>query len=226
MIKLGLRLKTIASLVPDGARVCDVGTDHARLPIYLKQSGKALSVIATDLNEKPLKFAKENIEKSGVSEISLRLCDGLSGVMSGEADTVIVAGIGGEVISGILKNCDWIKNSAVTLILQPTTSPEALRKFLISEGFDIVTETPVFENRKIYSVIIASFNGNVLTPENYFYYIGKMIPKNDGLIYIKKQQKRILDYINAYKNIPEKKHDYELNLKIFNDIEKILTENN
>lgn len=225
MSELSLRLKAIASLVPIGARVCDVGTDHARLPIYLKQMGIAHSVIATDLNEKPLKFAKDNIEKSGVSDIELRLCDGLSAVEDGEANTVIIAGIGGEVISGILKTCGWIKNSNITLILQPTTSPEVLRKTLIMSSFNILTETPLLENGKIYSIMTARFCGNTINYPEHFYYIGK-VPKNEnGIIYIKKQQKRIFDCMNAYKNIPNKQTEYELLKEIYTEIEKTLTEN-
>ncbi len=225
MSELSLRLRTIASLVPIGARVCDVGTDHARLPIYLKQHKIAISVIATDLNEKPLKFAKENIEKSGISGIKLRLCDGLSAVQKGEVDTVIVAGIGGEVMSEILKSCNWIKSSNITLILQPTTSPEILRKSLINNGFDILTEIPLFENGKIYSIMTARFCGGALNYPEHFYYIGK-VPKNeDGIIYIKKQQKRIFDCMNAYKNIPAKQKEYKLFNKIYLEIKKTLTEN-
>ena len=98
MTHLSLRLETIASLVPLGARVCDVGTDHGLLPIYLKQKGIAKSVIATDLNEKPLENARKNISSSGITDISLRLCDGLSGVSQNEADTVIIAGMGEKLL--------------------------------------------------------------------------------------------------------------------------------
>jgi tRNA (adenine22-N1)-methyltransferase len=224
MPELSLRLKTIASLVPLGARVCDVGTDHARLPIYLKQSGIANNVIATDLNEKPLEFAKENIESSGVSGISLRHCDGLSAVKEGEADTVIIVGIGGEVISGILENCDWIKTTGITLILQPTTSPEVLRKTLINNGFDIITETPLLENNKIYSIMLARFCGTITPYPEHFYYIGKIPKTEHGIIYIKKQLKRITDYVNAYENIPAKQKEYKLFKNIYLEIEKTLTE--
>ena len=122
---LSLRLKTIAGFVKKGARVCDVGTDHARLAIYLKKSGIAESVIATDINEKPLLTAKRNIENAGVFGIDLRLCDGLSFVNRNEADTIIIAGIGGNVISGIIDGGRqfFIKDCA-TFILQPTTAPE------------------------------------------------------------------------------------------------------
>ena len=80
MNNLSLRLSTIASLVPKGAFVCDVGTDHGFLPIFLMESGIAKGVIATDINEKPLRKAEENLKKTGAEGITLRLCDGLSGV--------------------------------------------------------------------------------------------------------------------------------------------------
>lgn len=224
MAELSLRLKTIASLVPNGARVCDVGTDHARLPIYLKQKNIANSVIATDLNEKPLEFAKENIKQSGISDISLRHCYGLSAVEKGEADTVIIAGIGGEVVSGILENCDWIKGRGITLILQPTTSPEVLRKTLINNGFDIITETPLLENGKIYSIILARFCGTITPYPESFYYIGKVPKTEHGIIYIKKQLKRINDYVSAYENIPTKQNEYMLFKNIYLQIKKTLTE--
>lgn len=225
MSSLSLRLKTIASLVPRGTRVCDVGTDHARLPIYLIKQGIATAVIATDLNEKPLQNAQKNLEDSGASGISLRLCDGLSGVKKGEADTVIVAGIGGEVISGILKRCEWIKSKSVTLILQPTTSPEVLRKFLIKNGFELLSETPVFENKKIYSVIKACFYGQTNPCPEHFYYIGKVPKTPDGIVYIKKQQKRVADCMNAYKSQANKDDAYRIFDTVYTAIENYLTEN-
>ncbi len=225
MSTLSLRLKTIASLVPFGARVCDVGTDHARLPIFLKQNNIAKTVIATDLNEKPLKNAQKNVTENGVDGISLRLCDGLSAIKYGEADTVIVAGIGGEVISGILKNCDWIKNTDITLILQPTTSPEVLRRFLARNGFEIVSETPVFENKKIYSVILAKYTGVIAEKPEYYYYIGEIPLNNDGIIYIKKQHSRISECMTALKSIESRKDEYKFYQSTFIEIEKILTEN-
>lgn len=225
MQHLSLRLKTIASLVPFGARVCDVGTDHARLPIFLKQNGIAKTVIATDLNQKPLKNAEQNILQSKVDGISLRLCDGLSAVDENEVDTVIVAGIGGEVISGILKNCAWVKNDKIHLILQPTTSPEFLRKFLNSCGFEITRETPVCENGKIYSIIEARYTSLVRDyPESYFY-VGLVPLTEDGISYIKKQQGRIKECMTALEQIEARKTDFLAYKRIFDQIENILTEN-
>ncbi len=225
MANLSLRLKTIATLVPDGARVCDVGTDHAYLPIHLKQSGIASCVLATDLNEKPLENARKNIALSGIDGISLRLCDGLSGVQEGEADTVIVAGMGGEVITDILKGCEWIKNDKITLILQPTTSPEILRRFLIQNGFEIECEIPVFENGKLYSVMSVKFkNAFISYPESY-YYIGEIPLNTEGVLYIKKQQKRLLECMNALKNIENKREEYKRFKSLCEQIEALLTEN-
>ena len=225
MSALSLRLETIASLVPRGARVCDVGTDHARLPIHLIKNGIATTVIATDLNKKPLENAQKNLEASNVSGIMLRHCDGLSGVAKNEADTIIVAGIGGEVISGILDRCDWLKSKDITLILQPTTSPETLRRFLSQNGFEILSETPVFENQKVYSVIKANFCGLVSDHPEHYYYIGRVPRTPDGIIYIKKQQKRVMDCMKAYQNIQSKAEDFRIYHTIYTAIENYLTEN-
>lgn len=225
MTHLSLRLETIASLVPLGARVCDVGTDHALLPIYLKQKGIAKSVIATDLNEKPLENARKNIEESGVSGISLRLCDGLSGVTQGEADTVIIAGMGGEVIVHIIKNCEWIKAEDLNLILQPTTSAEVLRKFLTANGFEIMSETPVSENKKLYSIMTVKFTNSNRTYPEHFYFTGKIPLNADGILYIKKQQKRLSECMNALENIENKTKEFEKYKSLCEQIENLLTEN-
>ena len=108
---LSRRLKTIATLVPFGARVCDIGTDHAILPVFLSENTLVKSIIATDVREKPLKNAKENIERSGVANIKLRLCDGFSGINPDEFDTAVIAGMGGEVISGIISRAEMLKNA-------------------------------------------------------------------------------------------------------------------
>ncbi len=218
MQNLSLRLSTIASFVPKGAKVCDVGTDHAFLPIALSSTAK--SIIATDINEKPLKKAAENIEKSGVSGISLRLSDGLDGVSKEEIDTVIVAGIGGEVISGILERAgEKVKGENITLILQPTTSPEALRKFLYSNGFEIKEEAPIEENGKLYSVMLCGFCGETQMKDNYFYFSGLVPPKNPiGKKYIEKQINRASKCMKALENIPEKKQEYDYYKEIFDGL--------
>lgn len=221
---LSRRLELIASLVPKGARVCDIGTDHARLPIYLVEEKKAERVIATDIRPLPLENAKKNLADSGVGGVELRLCDGLSAVKKDEADTIIIAGMGGEVISGIISRADGLQEAPCPLlILQPTTSAEALRRYLYDNGFEIKTETALKENGKLYSVMTAYYTGYKTQMPEYFYYAGKVDPKTeDGFLYIQKQYRRIKDCANALGSIPEKQTEYLHYKKLSNELEKLL----
>ena len=220
MNNLSLRLSTIASLVPKGAFVCDVGTDHGFLPIFLTESGKARGVIATDINEKPLKKAEENLRSRGTEGITLRLCDGLSGIKKGDADTVIIAGMGGEVISGILKRGSEItENADITLILQPTTSPEFLRRYLYETGFEIIKEIPVEEKGKLYSVMLVVFRGNPQKKENWVYFAGLVDPKDPvGNKYIEKQKLRAYKCMKALENIDTKQQEFEFHKEIYGNL--------
>ena len=225
MKPLSQRLETIATLVPKGARVCDIGCDHGYLAIYLRLNNIAKTVIAADLNELPLKHAEANIKKLKADNIDLRLCDGLEGVNETEVDTVIIAGMGGNVIAGIIDRCDFAKSKDLTFILQPTTSAEVLREFLCQNGFEIMSETVVYENNKLYSVMVINFTGDTKSYPNGFYYIGKVTPDTqDGVKYIKKQQKRLLEASKALESIAEKQAEY-LSFKSACDyITKTLTE--
>ena len=224
MSELSIRLSTIASLVPEDARVCDVGTDHAFLPIFLKRRGRVKSVIATDINPKPLAKAEENIKRSKVEGISLRLCDGISGVKPDEADTFIIAGMGGQVISGILKRGEKaVKSEKITLILQPTTSPEFLRKFLYQNGFSILKEIPVEENGKLYSVMLCAYTRRAEEREEGFYFSGLVDPSDEiGRKYIEKQKNRAFMCLKALENIEEKKNDYLYFKNVFENLKKLV----
>ena len=202
MIQLSERLSLIMSLIPKDARVCDVGTDHGYLPAALTLGGHVRYVIATDIREKPLANARKNLEKMGVENVELRLCDGLSALKSDEADTVVVAGMGGEVIAGILERAEWVKSGKVTLILQAMTSCEALRDYLGNNGFEIRKELTLEENGKVYSVILAVFDGvtRVLSPE-YWYVgsIGNNTPSDRA--YIEKQYRRVKKCAESLENV-------------------------
>ncbi len=220
MNRLSKRLGKISSLVPLGARVCDIGTDHGYLAIELVKSGKADKVIAADVNPKPLENARKNIEKANVTGIELRLCDGFSGISSDEFDTAVIAGMGGEVIAGIIeRGLQFLKNTDKKLILQPTTSPEFLRRFLNQNGFSIKEELPVAENNKLYSVMLVVYSGNSQPLPEYKYYIGNISPaESDGLEYIKKQQNRCFQCMKSLENIPDKTEEFEKYKKLYTDI--------
>ena len=141
-----------------GATVADIGTDHAFVPIELARLGK--KVIATDANSGPLISAKRNIEKYNL-DISLRLGSGLFPLSCGEAEEIIIAGMGGELISTIINDGLSVAKKA-RLILQPMNSQAELRKFLITHGFIIVHEDLAKEGRKLYNLIIAEYGESAL----------------------------------------------------------------
>ena len=107
-----------ADMTREGSRLADIGTDHAYLPIELCLSGKIPSAIACDINPMPLRSAEENIARFGLSDIiQTRLSDGLDRVAPDEADDIVIAGMGGELIRDILSAEEWIKDGSKLFIL-------------------------------------------------------------------------------------------------------------
>ena len=135
----------------EGSVIADIGTDHAYISIALAEEGKR--VIATDANIGPLRSAKKNVEKKGL-DISLRLGNGLLPISDREAEEIIIAGMGGELIKTIISN-DLEKAKHSRLILQPMNSQAELRQFLTENGFKITAEDLAKEDRKIYNLIVA-----------------------------------------------------------------------
>lgn len=223
MQNLSKRLLEIAVLVPINCRVADIGTDHGYLPIYLIENGIASAVLACDIAEKPLAVAAKNIKDSGLHNIEARLSDGFCGISPEEIDAAVIAGIGGEVISGIIERCSWLKNNRYTFILQPTTSPEKLREFLSLNGFAVEYEKAVLENGKIYSIMRVKFSGanTVLLPHEL--YIGRLTPKTqENRAYIEKQLNRILTLANDLKGVAGKETDHLYFLEIARNLTEIL----
>ena len=202
MRQLSQRLTLLASFAVEGKSVCDVGTDHGYLLAHFALSGKYGLVTGTDINEKPLKNAQKNLEKLGVGNVKLVLCDGLSAVAREAADNVIIAGMGGEVIAGIIERTPFLKDGSVRLILQPTTAAFYLREYLAQNGFLVEREEAVEENRKLYSVMAVSFTGEKRTLSDTEKRIGILdTGKKDNIRYIEKQynicQKCADDLINV-----------------------------
>lgn len=147
---LSSRLKLLASWVQPGAKVADVGTDHAYLPVWLLLHGCVGSAIASDLRKEPLERARKTGAAYGVEHVDFRLCDGLSEIRPNEADTVVISGMGGENISAILSKAPWTAYGAHTLLLQPQTRAENLRLFLSEHGYRIVREALVWDRGILY----------------------------------------------------------------------------
>lgn len=155
-MELSPRLHTIAQAVPKGARLADIGTDHAYLPVWLLQHGVIDDAIAADLRPGPLERAKETANKFCLSDkLDFRLCDGLTGVCAEEVDCIVIAGMGGETIVHILSDAPWTKEEGNMLILQPMSSQEDLRRWLVQNGYQIVREKIALEEKTFYTIMVA-----------------------------------------------------------------------
>ena len=155
-LELTPRLQLLADQVSPGARLADVGTDHAYLPVWLRLHGRVVSAIACDLREGPLARARETGRAYGADGIDFRLGDGLSVVSPEEADTIVIAGMGGENIAAILEQAPWTADGVHRLLLQPMTRAEALRRFLMDYGYAIRRETLVRDRGTLYPVMEAA----------------------------------------------------------------------
>ena len=223
MNSLSERLSLIMSFIPKGVSVCDVGCDHGYLSAALYLSGGFSHITATDIGESPLENARKNFEKLGVKGVELILSDGLQKVSREKAEYVVIAGMGGDVISGIIERCPY-KND-VGFVLQPMTNSKALRIYLAQNGFKIQKEKAVKENGKIYSVMLCRFDG---APYDLTYaqkYIGILKPDNaTNTLYIQKQYNICRKCASALKNIPEKETEYREYASAKEEIAKLLEE--
>ena len=160
---LDIRLRTAADMVPVGARLADIGSDHAYLPIALCLEGKIQCALASDINEGPVMAAQINIQKNKLSsKITAVKADGLDKTKDFAPSCITVLGMGGELIVSILGKAEWIKNEEITLVLQPMTHPEILAKYLVQNGFAIVDDKIVRDGSRddrIYRVISAKYDG-------------------------------------------------------------------
>lgn len=156
-LELTLRLQRLADWVTPGACVADIGTDHGCLPVWLVLNGRCTGAIASDIRKGPLSRAEETAAFYGVSgRVDLRLCDGLAGIAPEEADTIVIAGMGGENITMILAAAPWTADGKHTLLLQPMSRAEVLRGFLSDHGYRILREQLVLDRGTIYPVFQAA----------------------------------------------------------------------
>ncbi len=223
MQALSKRLMALAAFVKSGSKVCDVGTDHGYLPAFLYLSGNMKSVTATDIRENPLASARANLDRFGADGVRLVLCDGLSSVTREDADTVIVAGMGGEVISGIIDRADFLRDNTVELILQPTTAANQLRRYLAKNGFAVEKETAVSENGKVYSIMLARFTGNPYALTAVREQIGILSCDNeDAKEYILKQYRIAKKCADDLKSVADKQQQYQHFYNLSQDLKNII----
>ena len=154
MVKLSKRLSHLADMVSENSILADVGTDHGYIPVCLVQTNKIAKAFAMDIKKGPLLRAKEHIETYGLGDyITTRLSDGVAALLEGEADSILIAGMGGGLMQKILSGSPefFEKNSCV--VLQPQSEIEQFRRFLTEDGWCILEEDMVLEDGKYYPMM-------------------------------------------------------------------------
>lgn len=183
-MNLSERLTHIADMIPNCNCIADIGTDHGFIPIYSILNNRARSAIASDINIGPVKIAQANIDKYHLNDrIQTRIGTGLSTLKENEADVIVIAGMGGVLISEIIQSDINIARSSRWLILQPVQYPEVLRKYLLHSGFNIVDEDIVKDENKYYYIIKVENKKVDRYEKEVYYYTGKkLIEKGHPLI--------------------------------------------
>jgi len=156
VIELPARLQAVADYIPPGKTVADIGTDHALLPVYLVAWGVAPRVIAVEKAPGPLEAARQAVAGSDLGElIDIRAGDGLAPVAPGEAEVLVLAGMGGRNITAILGAAPEVLETVETLVLQPQEPVAPARRWLVENGFRISAENLILDAGRLYPVIQA-----------------------------------------------------------------------
>lgn len=152
------RLKEISKFVDKGSNILDLGCDHAYLSIYLVEKGIAAKALASDNKDEPLESAKANILKSSLSDkITTIKSNGLDNISPNMYDTLIIAGLGGELIASILSSPNLNKDA--TLILEGNNSEKDIRVFLDNNNY-LITDEELIEDKGHYYQIIKAKRSN------------------------------------------------------------------
>ncbi|KTC21970.1 SAM-dependent methyltransferase [Pseudomonas marginalis ICMP 9505] len=154
---LSLRLERVAANVPAGARLADIGSDHGYLPVALMRRGVIAAAVAGEVATTPFHAAQRTVLDNGLeSHISVRLANGLAAITPCDAITAIsLCGMGGETIREILDSGKAHLSGQERLILQPNGGEQPLREWLMGNGYQILREELLQENRFYYEIIVA-----------------------------------------------------------------------
>lgn len=224
---MNLRLNTLAKMVDPGSRVADIGTDHAYLPIELVKNGKINYAIASDVAEGPLENAKNDIAAAGLTEqIETRLGSGLETVThADQIDTVVIAGMGGKLMTDILDRA-WSKDAQFkTLVLEPNIGEAGVRNWLMMHNYKIISEKLIAEAGHTYELIKASLTEekHEMTEKEIFF--GPFIVQEKNLVFYQKWEGQLAYYQRLLVNLNKaRKKDEDRINEVDHDIKLIKEE--
>lgn len=226
-IQISRRLGAVAALVTPGLVLADIGCDHGYIPIYLLQKGKIPRAIAMDINRGPLLRAGEHIREWGLEDyIETRLSDGADALKPGEAQCLVIAGMGGPLMEKILLRGEPVLKNMKELILQPQSEIGHFRRFLAENGYAVIQEDMVEEEGKYYPMMKA-VPGRMAYEKNAEYLYGKLLLENRHPVlkeYLKKEEqtaRELLEKLSGVNTPSSQKRREEL-MKEMKDREEAL----
>ena len=187
-----MRLERVAANVPAGARLADIGSDHAYLPVALMRRGAITAAVAGEVATTPFHAAQRTVRDNGLEQqVTVRLADGLAAVEPHDGITAIsLCGMGGETIRDILESGKVHLSGQERLILQPNGGEQPLRQWLMDNGYSIVSEELLQENRFYYEIIVAERTGPVLYSVEELYF-GPLQMQARSPVFIAKWQRML-----------------------------------
>ncbi len=226
--KLSNRLATVAKYIPEGAKFADIGSDHAYLPCFAVQSGKAISAIAGEVVDGPYQIAKKQVELLNLQEkISVRKGDGLEVISLGEVECITIAGMGGTLIAKILEDGKEKLQGVRRLVLQPNVGAVSVRNWLIRNNWELVAEEILEEEGKIYEILVAEPGDPFLpyggTNRDASLLMGPFLMKEKSAVFVKKWSnelkswQKILENLSRASDTPEnrrRKDEFSRKIKL------------
>ncbi|MER2029167.1 MAG: tRNA (adenine(22)-N(1))-methyltransferase TrmK [Solibacillus sp.] len=213
--KLSKRLETVASFVPTGAIVADIGSDHAYLPCYLVHKGIAARAVAGEVVKGPYESAVKQVRTEGLTDkITVRMADGLAAVEEADEITAVtIAGMGGPLIVSILEKHPQALKTVTRLILQPNIHAKAIREWAIANGWAIQDEVILEEDGKIYEVLVLQRGEMKLNEAQTL--LGPKLMETKVPVFIEKWSREIANWqrvqqaISEAEKTPENQEKYE-----------------
>lgn len=194
-MQLSKRLQCISQMIKPCRCLCDIGTDHAHIPIDAVSRGIAVSAIASDVRKGPCQMAAKNIQAHRLDErITVRLGSGFQTIRAGECDCAVIAGMGGNLMLQLLQEAGKIPETLQQLVIQPQNALERVRKFFYEQGYAVQQEKLVYEEGKFYTILSVAYTGAKQSKEPVFYYIGEyLLMQKDPLLlpYLEKEIRRL-----------------------------------
>ncbi|RON05453.1 tRNA (adenine-N(1))-methyltransferase [Pseudomonas brassicacearum] len=210
---LSMRLERVAEHVPAGARLADIGSDHGYLPVALMRRGAIAAAVAGEVALTPFCSAERTVRENGLDhQISVRLANGLAAIEPGDGITAIsICGMGGETIRDILDSGKTRLSGQERLILQPNGGEQPLRQWLMENGYRILCEEVLRENRFDYEIIVAERAGSVMyTAEELYFGPLQMQARSPVFLakwqrMLREKQKTLSNFARARQAVPEEK---------------------